>query len=479
MSQPTPPQAKPPSFFHSIRFRLVLWFTAILALVLAAFSLFVYYNQIHDIRGNALLQMEQRMDLIIHGLPSGHVPSNLLGSDDVFLLLGQNGGVIASQGLESDQEGADIAESAEGSALQSFTSREGPVTSWTAARGTSAAQYIYMARPLSIDGHPGIAILGSPYDPYGLYGRLVFTLLAGSLLTLAIALGGGLWLADRAMRPVQAITQTAREISETDLSRRLHLRSKNELGQLADTFDAMLDRLQSAFTRQRQFVADASHELRTPLTIVSLEADRALAARRTPEEYRQAMSVVRGENELMTRLVGDLLTLARMDSGQQSLKREPLDLSDVALDAVERLLSLAGRSGVRLETGPLPEASAQGDRQLLLQMVSNLVENGIKYGGGAGHRVLVETGSAEGYSWIRITDDGPGIAAEDLPHLFDRFYRADKARTQGSDLAPSGSGLGLSIVQSIVRLHGGQLRVESTPGAGTTFEVQFPISSQS
>jgi signal transduction histidine kinase len=132
-----------------------------------------------------------------------------------------------------------------------------------------------------------------------------------------------------------------------------------------------------------------------------------------------------------------------------------------------------------LETGPLPEAPAQGDRQLLLQMVSNLVENGIKYGGGAGHRVLVETGSAEDQSWIRVTDDGPGIAAEDLPHLFDRFYRADKARTQGSDLAPSGSGLGLSIVQSIVRLHGGQLRVESTPGAGTTFEVQFPISSQS
>jgi signal transduction histidine kinase len=467
-------RVKRPSFFYSIRFRLVLWFTAILALVLTAFSLFVYYNEIRDIHGNALLQMENRMDLIIRSLPFGHVPSSLLGSEDVFLLLRQNGGVIASQGLESEQEGSEIAASAEGSSLESFTSREGPVTSWVAQRGSSATEYIYMARPVSIDGRPGIAILGSPYDPYGLYSRLGFTLLAGSLLTLAIALGGGLWLADRAMRPVQAITQTAREISETDLTRRLNLRSKNELGQLADTFDAMLDRLQAAFARQRQFVADASHELRTPLTIVSLEADRALAARRTPEEYEQAMRVIRGENELMTRLVGDLLTLARMDSGQQTLKHEPVDLSDVALDAAERLLALAGRSGVQLETGALPEAPTQGDGQLLLQMVSNLVENGIKYGGGSGHRVLIETGSQDGQSWVRVSDDGPGIPADDLPLVFNRFYRADKARTQGNAYSLAGSGLGLSIVQSIAHLHGGKIRVESAPGEGTTFEVRLP-----
>jgi heavy metal sensor kinase len=465
------------SFIHSIRFRLVLWFTAILALVLAAFSLFVYYNQIRDIRGNALLQMEHRMDLIIRSLPTGSVPSSLLGSDDVFLLLGPSGGVVASQGLNSDQEGSEIAESAEGSALQSFTSREGPVTSWIAGRGTAQTSYIYVARPVSVNGQPAAAILGSPYDPYGLYSRLLVTLFAGSLLTLAIALGGGLWLADRAMRPVQTITQTARKISETDLSRRLNLHSRNELGELADTFDAMLDRLQAAFGRQRRFVADASHELRTPLTIVSLEADRALSARRTPKEYQQALSVIRGENEMMTRLVGDLLALARLDAGQQSLKHEKVDLSDVAVEAVERLTTLAARSGVELETGELPEAPMEGDRQLLLQMVSNLAENGIKYGGGSGHHVRIETGSEDGLTWLRVSDDGPGIPADDLPHLFDRFYRVDKARAHGDETAPSGSGLGLSIVQSIVQVHGGELRVESTPGEGTTFEARFPAQS--
>jgi len=475
MTQAPPRKRSRWPFFYSIRFRLVLWFTAILALVLAAFSAFVYYNQSQAIRGDALFQMERRMDLVIRILPTGQVPSSLLGSDDVFLLLGPDGGVIASQGTSSDQEGVAIAQSAEPNTTQRFNSREGPVTSWIAERGNSETHYIFVARPVTINGAPGAAILGSPFDPYGLYERLGLTLLGGSLLTLAVALGGGLLLANRAMRPVQAITRAAREISETDLSRRLNLTSRDELGELARTFDAMLDRLETAFTRQRQFVADASHELRTPLTIVNLEAERALAGRRAPQEYQQALEVIRSENHFMSNLVGDLLTLARMDSGQQLIKKESLDLSEVALDAVERLISLAERNGVQLETGALPEAPLLGDRQLLLQLVSNLVENGIKYAGGAAPRVRVET-TAEGDDvWLKVTDNGPGISPEHLPHLFDRFYRVDKARTRGEDeIGPSGSGLGLSIVQSIAQLHGGEVRVESAPDQGTAFEVRFP-----
>jgi heavy metal sensor kinase len=451
----------------------VLWFTAVLALVLAAFSAFVYYNQSQAIRGDARFQMERRMDLVPHSLPGGKVPSHLLGDDDIFLLLGSDGSVIASQGTESEEEGLDIAQSAEPNTTEHFDSREGPATSWVAERGESETHYIFVARPVTIDGEPAAAILGSPFDPYGLYERLLLTLLGGSLLTLAVALAGGLWLADRAMRPVHAITQAAREISETDLSRRLNLTSRDELGELARTFDAMLDRLEAAFARQRQFVADASHELRTPLTIVNLEADRALAGRRTPQDYQQALATIRSENLFMTSLVNDLLALARMDSGQQLTRKESLDLSELAIDAVDRLLGLAERSGVRLETGVLPAAPIQGDRQMLLQMVSNLVENGIKYAGGAGQLVRVETGADAGFVWLRVTDNGPGIAAEHLAHLFDRFYQVDKARTRGETSA-SGSGLGLSIVQSIARLHGGEVRVESAPGEGAAFQVRFP-----
>ena len=149
--------------------------------------------------------------------------------------------------------------------------------SWSQGNLTPKANYIFVTVPIGMfPGRSGLVILGSPLDPYGLFGRLIFTLVAGSLLTLLIALVGGFWLADRAMRPVHTITQAARTIGETDLSRRLNMKGKDELGELANTFDGMLARLQAAFERQRQFVADASHELRTPLTIVNLETSRVL-----------------------------------------------------------------------------------------------------------------------------------------------------------------------------------------------------------
>jgi signal transduction histidine kinase len=320
--------------------------------------------------------------------------------------------------------------------------------------------------------------MGSPADPYGLESRLLFTLAAGSLVTLIIALLGGYWLADRAMRPVHTITQAARTIGETDLSRRLNMKGKDELGELANTFDGMLGRLQAAFDRQRQFVADASHELRTPLTIVNLETSRALASPRKAEDYRRALAIIHSENDFMTALVNDLLTLARMDAGQAVMESLPVDLSEVALETMERLAPLAARNGIRLEAGDLPEARILGDRQNLVRMVSNLVENGIKYAAGVEKKVSIETGRTVGTAWVRVSDNGPGIAPEHLPHLFDRFYRIDKARTHGESesadpQSPGGSGLGLSIVQWIVKSHGGEITVESQVGAGTTFTASF------
>jgi signal transduction histidine kinase len=267
----------------------------------------------------------------------------------------------------------------------------------------------------------------------------------------------------------------------------LNLQTKDELGELADTFDAMLSRLEAAFERQRQFTADASHELRTPLTIVGLEADHALERQRTPEEYERGMRVIQSENESMARLVNDLLTLARMDAGQTRLRHESIDLSDLALDVTERLSGLAHRQGIDLTTGELLPIPMQGDRQYLSQMLTNLVENAIKYAGTRGKHVCVDTGlQTEGvtrYGWVRVEDDGPGIPSEDLPHLFDRFYRVDKARTDHSEAGPSdgsggtpdGSGLGLSIVQWIAKAHQGQVSVRSEVGQGSVFEVRFPV----
>jgi heavy metal sensor kinase len=481
------------AFIHSIRFRLVLWYTLILAFVLIAFSAFVYASQVRDQTADSLGDMERRSVRIEElmqvelskatsqnaGTSAGvQIPDTLLQENDVLVLIGPGGSVIGSRGPIPAEDAIHLAEHAlEGPPLRG---EHTVVSAGWAAQGKNSTRYLFLVAPIVEGGKlSGFMVFGSPLDPAGELPRLLLTLLAGSLVTLAIALIGGIWLADRAMRPVRTITQTARTLSETDLSRRLNMGGRDELGELANTLDAMLARLDTAFTRQRQFVADASHELRTPLTIVNLEASRALAAQRKPQEYERALEVIRTENDFMSRLVNDLLLLAHMDAGQTPIQKSGLDLSDVALEAVERLTKLASRKSVRLETGDLPEAPVLGDRQYLLQMINNLIENGIKYTTGEDKVVRVETGADADRIWLRVSDSGPGIPAEHLPHLFDRFYQVDKARTRNgvTDLDPpeaSGSGLGLSIVQWIVQAHGGEVHVESGHGAGTTFEVSLP-----
>ncbi|MDR3577639.1 MAG: HAMP domain-containing sensor histidine kinase [Anaerolineaceae bacterium] len=495
-------------FFSSIRFRLTLWSLVILSLVLVIFSSVVYTRELNDLKYLALNQLEARshqMQMFYHVIGNQYpMTGNLLlpqDSDDGMAVVQGNEAVAlfdASNGKIIQQIGPITAPDVNQLVShwnKSTSASNGPFAYQLA--GVSPAgqgnnqQYFFLMTPVQVMGYGMVVlVMGTPLDPGGQLPALFVTLLLASLATLLIALLGGYWLAGRAMRPVKKITQAAREIGETDLRRRLHLRSHDELGELADTFDDMLARLQAAFERQRQFTADASHELRTPLTIVDLEADRALSKRRSPEEYERALTVIKSENEFMSRLVNELLILARMDAGQTMIKSEELDLSDLALEVVERLHPLAKRRGIELSTGELPELLIKGDRQFLIQMLTNLVENAIKYSEGPNQCVQVETGvKSEGsnhLAWVKVIDHGPGIPPEDLPHIFERFYRVDKARSrqtnesQNSDAEdgrPVGSGLGLSIVQWIVRAHAGQVKVESELGKGTTFIINLPLVS--
>jgi heavy metal sensor kinase len=299
--------------------------------------------------------------------------------------------------------------------------------------------------------------------------RLAGRLAAVGLGVFAVGLLGGWWLSGRAVRPIEAMGRTAEGITARTLSDRIDLAGiDQEFERLGSTLNAMLDRLESAFERQMRFTADASHELRTPLSVILTHAELAMARPRSAEEYRESLGTCRRAAGRMKALVEDLLTLARADAGQLDLKRGAVDLRGIALDHADQLGPLAESRGVRVEVlGDHVRVLADATR--LGQVVTNLLSNAITYNrpGGA---VSVSTRLDGDCGILHVADTGPGIPEADRPHLFDRFYRVDLARSRET----GGSGLGLSICKSIVEALGGSIGVSSIEGEGTTFEVRLP-----
>jgi heavy metal sensor kinase len=291
-------------------------------------------------------------------------------------------------------------------------------------------------------------------------------------LTLALASGGGLFLADRALRPMDQITRAAQTIGAQDLSQRLNLDlPDDELGRLARTFDAMIARLDEAFHRQRRFTADASHELRTPLTIIKGDLSLALARPRDAGYYRRVLAEVDEEVDGMGRLVERLLALARTDAEGVSLQPQATDLNALLADLVEQTRSLAEAKGLELVVQIAPELTATVDPDAVTQVVLNLLDNALKYTSSGRVRLSAHLSRSGDSVQIAVSDSGPGIPAEHLPHIFDRFYRVDRARSREL----GGAGLGLSIARDLVTAHGGEITVHSVPGEGSTFTVRLPL----
>ena len=398
-------------------------------------------------------------------VPQGELP--LLPHEATLALVGLDGTVIQQQGeLRPEYLAAMLR------AWHDSPGAQGPLAFSVPGQNSpgdgGGQSFLFEVNPLQVEGRwNGYLVLASPLSSQLQLQRLAISLALSSLIILLFAFAGGYWLADRAMRPVQTIVHTARSIGEHDLSQRLNLKREDEIGELADTFDQMLARLQAAFERQRQFTADASHELRSPLAIIELESNRLLERRHTPDEYEKSLHVIQSENERMGHLVNELLLLARMDAGQAAMRADKLDLSDVAVEVCERLTPLAQARGVEIKTGALVECTVQADRTYLEHLLTNLVENAIKYNRREGAQVLVETATQalNGRQWSQaiITDNGPGIPEENLPYIFNRFYRLDKARTRQEgeeDAQDSGSGLGLAIASSIAQAYGGKIEVQ-------------------
>lgn len=478
-------------FFSSVRVRLTLWYFAMMLVVLISFggSLYGAQNYLASYAVDAQLETPLYQDAqlladayrpaILRGQPptSAQVA---LSTGEIVLLLRPDGTVLDTRGPLTAKAVQQMQARLKGS--QPTVDMRLPLTDTTNGQVINGDYRLVITPVLNQNTRIAILVVGLSRENQ-VHALLFWLLHAIGVMLISIIVG--FWLAGKALRPVQMITRMANEINATDLRRRLRLQRSDEFGELAATFDRMLARLEAAFKRQTRFTADASHELRTPLTIINLEINRALTQAQTPEDYRQVLEHIQAENEQMTTIVNSLLLLARADTGQIVLHREEVDLSDLALASVERLLTLARQNHVTLSTGELPELLVSGDPQYLSRLVMNLVENAIKYTSGTGTRVRVELAcEQEQWAVLRVQDDGPGIAGEYLPYLFDRFYRVDKARTRTSKEQagvaqdgeePGGTGLGLAIVQWIAQAHGGEIRVESKPGAGSTFEVRLPL----
>ncbi len=299
---------------------------------------------------------------------------------------------------------------------------------------------------------------------------LTIAFLVAGAVAAALSLAVGYWLARTALKPIDDVTAVAREIEASDLSRRIESRGKpEEVQRLADTFDGMLQRLDTAFSQQRNFVLDVSHELRTPLTALRGNLDVLLMQEGLDEESREQLQRMSLEVGRLIRLTSNLLYLAHVDAGR-GLDQRPVAMDDLLLEVYRQAKDL--RPEVKLRLGKEDQATVLGDRDLLKQLILNLVDNGLKYtppGGEVTLSLYTEDSSAR----IVVKDTGPGIPAAELPHIFDRYYRGEGSGGRGG----SGAGIGLAITEWVARAHGGRIEVESEAGKGSTFTVHLPLDS--
>ena len=325
-----------------------------------------------------------------------------------------------------------------------------------------------------------LVIFASLHPERELLARLRATFFWLIPLTILVASAGGYFLARKNLAPVADMTARAGHISESTLQERLAVQNPHdELGRLATTFNGLLDRLNMAFERQRRFIADASHELRTPLAILQGESEVALSnPARSPDEYRESLNVLQYEARRLARIVEDMFTLTRADAGQYPVIFREVYLDELVTECAHSVRTLAAAKSITLAVEPSGELPICGDESLLSRMLLNLLDNAIKYTPFGG-KITVATSATAGGAQVTVRDNGPGIAPEFQPRIFERFFRADQARTRANSASgsASGAGLGLSIAKWIAEAHHGTLLLTRSDSSGTVFTVSLPATA--
>lgn len=326
------------------------------------------------------------------------------------------------------------------------------------------------------DGTRFLIEVAAPYNQIESVLRgLVLTFVLGLPLIVALAIGGGYLLMRGALRPVDEIRQKAAQITSRNLSERLPVvHTGDELERLATDLNHMIERLEESFHQINRFSADASHELRTPLTVLQGELEAiAQKGQSLPEDVRDTIGSALEETHRLAKIVESLLAISRLEAGEAKVQRVHLDFAELARSTADQMRLLAEEKRVALDCDGTEPVEVDADPARLKQVVVNLLDNAIKYTPEGG-KVSFSVTQRDGRAVLEVGDSGLGISAADLPHIFDRFYRADKARSRQL----GGTGLGLSIVRSICLAHGGQVTVKSTEGRGSLFRVELPLTTR-
>jgi heavy metal sensor kinase len=462
---------------RNVRSRLTLWYVLVLAGLLALYagvaSLFLFLSLREDFDQN-LLQDLETVEGMLAKEPNGGVSlhSSHPGAAEPRIghfieVWSPQGSLLYRSAALQDQTLGGPPSPDEGLHDPSPSTRRLP--NGTRVRLASSVYHIEDQR----------VVLRVAYSEEGLWrelGEFGEVLLLGFPIALLLAGFGGYALARKALAPIDSMATQTKKISAERLSERLSIENtEDELGKLGTVFNEMLGRLQAAFDQLRRFTADASHELRTPLTAIRSVGEVALQDQRSPAEYRDVIGSMLEEVDRLTRLAESLLALSRADAGHVQFQREDISLVCVAKEASSLVEVLAEEKRQQIDIAGDANLLVSVDRLILRQAIVNLLDNAIKYSP-PGSQILVRVQSeGDKQVLLDVADQGPGIPSEHQSHVFDRFYRVDRARTREW----GGTGLGLSITRWAVEAHGGEITLKSEEGHGSTFRVSLPLAKYS
>jgi len=465
----------------SLRVRLTLWYGTALASVLVVFGLILYGALAKALKEQADRSLEETAAVAERSLEEHRFGPFLLYEDlsqdfpelatldKFFQIFGPTGQItIQSPNIKSRE--IPLSRTAFEAALAGQTTFE-------STRFSGEPPIRLISVPVRHGGSlVNIVRVGTSLQPLEeTLHRLLIILLITMPLALLASLGGGWFLAGRALRPVEAITQAAERIAGGDLTQRLSVSTaQDEIGRLAGTFNAMIGRLEASFQQVRQFTSDASHELRTPLTVLKGETELALRRPRSADDYRLVLESSLEEVDRMSRIVDELLFLSRADLGEIKMESRPVRLDHLFDDLKRQAEVLGHEQAVHIVTGPSEPVTIAGDDMRLRELLLNLLDNAIKYSPRGG-RVEMNLVKQNGAARLSISDHGIGMSREEQAHIFDRFYRTDAARAH----TKKGTGLGLAICKWIVDAHHGTIDVQSEPGKGSVFTVILPLLASS